>query len=589
MQKSVCKLSCCRVWIFSVVLALFAGLIGCGDNPDSKAAREVRTQTESAIQASLAEKDYHNSRDKVVKALVQKRTAGLTKDSALLASGNLGFAQAQQMQADLSLKRLPLRGSVDEFEKLFRATEGLFVEKNKLEMLLSVGDREIVELTALINGINQKPGLTSQLRRLEKKKRELLSRKSGLEQQQSQLQRALDNQQSQADGFLRQAELEAGDRRLSLEQQAFELLKLRKDQYVQLQAVENQIEILNNNFDLLQSRISGIETDIQDAQGRIKEVESSTTRMALKGQIQEVENSIGEHKQKLMKIASEVNEGYRTYLDLAEQVCGVFKEAMSEFEKVSRGAGYTGVFGQAESAHQAALACQQQIRMQKYLAERLDSLTDVTDSDDSETSAFAAFVSSIKGNLRIPTDIPTDLKTDVFALFDKSVEAYKEAESAAGRLGSEVRCSIAKSKLLALYSKMKLADYLSEYDLANQTETELDQIIQESTELGDCFTQSEALQIVQSQGLNYMPAIPLNMQVFAEGKKQELSMWKQLPVSEQEAAVDKNLLIIDELIQQHGQDFGQQLESIKQEMLTAKKGGFKETASSGFGDPNSIF
>jgi hypothetical protein len=94
--------------------------------------------------------------------------------------------------------------------------------------------------------------------------------------------------------------------------------------------------------------------------------------------------------------------------------------------------------------------------------------------------------------------------------------------------------------------------------------------------LGTCFTQSEIMRVVSNEGLDYLPSLPLNMDVFIEGKKRELTAWKELSVSEQELVVDDNLQEIDDLVTQYGQEVAPQLESVKQAMLTAKEGGFKE-------------
>ena len=129
----------------------------------------------------------------------------------------------------------------------------------------------------------------------------------------------------------------------------------------------------------------------------------------------------------------------------------------------------------------------------------------------------------------------------------------------------------------------------------------MNDLIQTGTELGICFTQSEIMLVVSNEGLDYLPSLPLNMDVFIEGKKQELTTWKQLPVTEQEPVVDDNLQKIEELVAEYGQEAAQQLESVKQEMLTAKEGGFKEiqpveetsfapsSPGGGPGEPNGMF
>ncbi|MHC4290721.1 MAG: hypothetical protein ACYSTR_00705, partial [Planctomycetota bacterium] len=204
--------------------------------------------------------------------------------------------------------------------------------------------------------------------------------------------------------------------------------------------------------------------------------------------------------------------------------------------------------------------------------------------------------------LRIQQDIDTDYANKTFAYFDQSIEAYEKALSVIMGLSrnlkspedksrvQEAECSLMKSELLAMHSKMQLADLTEAFDLANSTETTIDELIQKGAELGVCFTQSEVIRIIENEGLNYFPSLPLNMEVFFDGKKQELSAWENLPLDQQEAVIDDSLQEIDELIAKYGEDVASQLEPLKQEMLAAKERGFEESApSSAPDDPNSYF
>jgi hypothetical protein len=166
-----------------------------------------------------------------------------------------------------------------------------------------------------------------------------------------------------------------------------------------------------------------------------------------------------------------------------------------------------------------------------------------------------------------------------FQYFDQAVEAYEGALSASGSMGTDARCSLLKSQLLVLHSKMQLADLLGQYNLADAAEASIETVIQEGTELGVCFTQSEVMRVIQNEGLDYLPSLPLNMEVFIQGKKEELSAWKGLELEEQESAVNEALQEIDDLVAQYGQDVAEKLESLKQEMLTAKERGFQEEVS----------
>jgi hypothetical protein len=226
------------------------------------------------------------------------------------------------------------------------------------------------------------------------------------------------------------------------------------------------------------------------------------------------------------------------------------------------------------------------------MAERFEILLNSTDEQ---------FKPVVQSQLQVMQGNSADDAKKAFTYFDQSIEQYSKAVESVGMLSgnlkqsqvNDIKCWLMKSQLLAIHSKMQLAELIEAYDLADATKAVLDELIQKGDEVGVCFTQSEAMRIVENKGLHYFPLLPLDMEAFVSGKKQELSEWKRLPITEQEAAVDINLQQIDALTAQYGQEVASQLEPLKQEMLAAKERGFKEpapgaTTSSMFGEPNSM-
>lgn len=569
-------------------------IAGCSDNPEAKAAKEMRNQTADAVQKSVTEKDYGSAQEKMMALLARNRSVGLTKDAALLASGNLALAKGQQMQSDLGLQTLPLRADMDELERILRRSGNLVIEKEKIEKLLQSGDDEIAELQQLLDGDDQKEGLEKQLEVADTQMEQLLSKKDLIQTGKDQTQAILDEYQSKADTLLRQAELAKGDQRLNLEKQAFDILKQRKDYYTKVQSADNELAVLDSDITLVQVRVDGLTQGIQGIQQRIESIDTSQVRAGLKQQVAEVEKDISDKQKQLAEISRKANTGLTAYRNMADEICAVYDEAISEFNKIYSGdADFTATARLADSTHYAALTCATFIKTQRYLAERLRVLMDVTDPE---------FLSIIQNELRIQQDIDTDYANKTFAYFDQSIEAYEKALSVIMGLSrnlkspedkskvQEAECSLMKSELLAMHSKMQLADLTEAFDLANSTETTIDELVQKGAELGVCFTQSEVIRIIENEGLNYFPSLPLNMEVFFDGKKQELSAWENLPLDQQEAVIDDSLQEIDELIAKYGEDVASQLEPLKQEMLAAKERGFEESApSSAPDDPNSYF
>ncbi len=552
---------------------------GCSDNPDAKAAKEVRNQTAQAVQISLAEKDYAGAQQKIMASLQQNRPQGLTKDAALLASGNLALVKGQQMQMDLSQKRLQLRTSTNKLEKILRNSEKFLLEKERIEMLMAAGDQEIVELQKLLGSDGQTEGLNEQLRQVDAQRQQLLSQNASVQADRKKTQAVLEEYQGNADMLMRQAELAKGDRRLDLEKQAFAILQQRKNHYIKAQSLENELAVLDDSIALIQVRFNGLAQNIQEIQQRTEVIDSSSTRMALKQQVREIEGTVSGNQQRLTAASNEIVTAFSAYREISERICAVYDEAYAEFEKIgSSDAAFAATVRLADSAYHAALIGSMVINSHKELSERLQDLLDAADP---------VFISAMQTNLTTQHDIGADYKKKTFDYFEQSIEAYEKAVSQAGRMGANAKCNLLKSKLLALYGKMQLADLTEEFDRANSAETAMDELIQKGTELGVCFTQSEIMRVIDNEGLDYLPLLPLDMGVLVEGKKQEFSAWKQLSVSEQEAAVESNLQQIDELVAQYGEKV-QQLEPLKQEMLAAKERGFKTTTSVG-GDPNSVY
>ena len=558
----------------------------------------MRSQTAQAVQTSVTEKDYDAAQRKVMASLQQNRPQGLTKDAALLASGNLALVKGQQMQVDLGPKTLQLRISTNKLEKILRSSEKFLLEKERIGMLLTVEDQESVELQKLLSGDDQTEGLNKQLEGVDARIQQLLSQKASMQADRERIQAVLDEYQGNADALMRQAELTKGAPRLDLEKQAFAILHERKDHYIKAQTLENEMAVLDGEIALLQVSLDGLTQNIQEIQQRTEAIDTSPTRVALKQQMREIEDALNGNQQRLVAASNEIAVEFAAYRKASEQVCAVYEEAMGEFEKIRSGdAGFAATVRLADSAHHVALACSTFIGVHKDLSERLQGLLDTADP---------VFVSAMQNKLPIQHDSDANYKKKAFSYFDQSIETYEKAISQAGRMGPDARCSLLKSKLLALYNKMQLADLTGEFDLADSTQTAMDDLIQRGTELGTCFTQSETMRVITNEGLNYLPSLPLNMEVFIEGKKQEFSAWKRLPMSEQEPVVDDNIQQIDELIAQYGQDVAQQLEPLKQEMLAAKERGFTEPvpgssgpSEGGFtepapgrskpGEPNSLF
>ncbi len=577
-------------YLFSLLFAVFMGVIGltvltsCTDNPDAKAAKEVRKETASALDELSRDKEYNTAQQKVMATLVRHRAQGLTRDAALLASGNLALSRGIMEQANLESLAAPVRGGIGHLEQQIRRGEELMLEKERIEMLMASSEKERGDLQKLMDeGTEQSPALQELRVAAQTEMERLTAEKAGIQQTLEQTQGTLDDYQGRADELLRQAELASADQKLTLQQQGYDLLKQRKGYYVEAQAAINQITVLDSQIELVKARLDGLDQAIEQTQSRIDGIGNSQARQLLISQITEIDATGVVVRQELTQTAGQITAAYKAYREAVERLLAVFEEAMGEFDKVQTGnAFFTATVRRAETAHQAALACSSLLRLQMELNERLVDLLQTTEP------SLAAVVQE-----QLPIG-PLDmvLKQKAMDLFAAAFEHYGQAYESAGSMSTDVQCSLLKSHLLAMSHKMRMEDRIGDYDSATQTETAQNELIAKGTELGVCFTQSEAMRIIENEGLNYLPELPLNMEVLAEGLKQRFSAWKRLPVSEQAQAVDANLAEIEQLISQYGDALASHLEPLRQEMLSAKERGFTEAAASSgsaLGEPNSLF
>jgi len=565
-------------YLFSLLLFILAGLVvtGCSENPDAQAAKDVRRETAKALDELDHTQQYDAAQQKIAAALGRHRAKGLTRDAALLASGSLALSHGKQKQADLALQAVPVRRAVGDLEQMIRRSEALILERERISQMLASGDKERTDLQALLEqGTDQQPPLSAQQTQARQQMQALMSEKAEMQAQYEETQATLDEYQKQADDLLRQAELKQGDEKLKLQQQGFDILQQRKDYYIAAQDAENEITNLDQRIELVQGQLDNLEQSVEHIRSKIDAIDNSQSRQMLTMQADELETVQDVNQRAMGDKAGQITELVNAYQAKVEGLLAIYDEAAGEFEKISGSdTALAAVLGKAEAAHRAALAASALIVLQTELNEGLVDLLQTTEADLAE---------AVQDRLPIkPVDDGFRQKTmDYFAgAFENYTQAYDLA-------GEDAQCSVLKSHVVAVSHKMRLADRLADYDLANETETMLNELIARGKELGACFTQSEAMRVIENEGLNYLPELPLNMEVLAEGLQQRFSAWKRLPVSEQEAAVDSNLQEIDTLISKYGDSLGTQLEPLRQEMVQAKERGFREAAPSGAADPNS--
>lgn len=583
-----------KYFIFQALILTGAVLVlplgGCSEDPEAADARQIRQETTGALERVGRNTDpetLQTARNQVQSSLDQNRqAAAAAKDAAYLAAGNLALAQGRGMQMDLELAVLPVREAVQQLERTLRTAENLLLEKESTQGLLDSDLEEKTQLEQSISGTAEKPGLSEQLEAAQATLDELQEQKARQLAEQEKTQAILDDYQSRADELLRKAELATGDEKLQLQKQAYALLMDRKESYIDAQTSEDRIAMLDSRIKLAQSQVDNFTQSIASTQARIEAIDTSPLAGDLKQQLGNVEQELALAQQQLVTDAKTVMNELETFRNAAQEVSAIFEEAISEFEKVSsRNAAFSAALQLAESYHRAAAAHAAVIHLQLDTSERLIDLVNSADNPDQPM-----FANLLREQLTLPIEIQPAESERVMGFYDQAIEAYQKALDSAGQMGQDAQSSVLKSELLAVDSKMRLADRLNLPEAAEQADLKRQELMAKGEEYGVSFTQSETLKLVEF-GIDYTPELPVNLEVLAEELQARFSAWKGLPLDQQEAAVEANLVEIDQFINRYGETLAAKLEPLKQDMLAARERGYEAPVGpggTGIGDPNSF-
>jgi len=566
------------VCLAGVVLAV----AGCRDNPQDRAAKEVHRQIQSALQHS----DAVAARQQIQSAVTSHRPEGLAYDSAHLVGGNLTFTAGLSDMAELPLATLDVHKAADAIASLLIESQRYLLDKDRVEKKRALQDAEISELTTLIRGTAEQPGLQARLTAAKDELGELQRQRQVARQEQTAVQAVIDDYQARSEALLKQADLASGDEKLNLQQQAYALRLERTADYVTVQAAENTISIFDDQIALAESRVEALERNLNETQNSIDAIETSLARRLLNEQQAELVQLLSEGQKQINARADAIKEGLASYRQAAEGVVQTFQLAAEQYQKIRAGdARLPATVRQGDSAMYAAITIADRIM---FLNETTARLTGTIEAAD-ET-----LVRGLRERLPLGTDPDDEPIRAMMAFFDQADSAYEEAMSLAQRLadrGREVAVGVLNSRLLALQRQMQMADALAQYELASQTQAKLETLKQQGqADFGSLFTLSEAARLLD-EGVYFTPVLPVNVELYFESVRQRLTEWEQLPTPEQKAeAVERHLVEIDELIGAYGDEMARLLEPLRQEMLAAMERGFETTTTQrGPGEPNSLF
>ena len=576
-------------WFISLagLVTALAILVGCSDDPSNQAIQNIQQKTAEAMEVLVNKRDTEQARTRLAAAR-SIRATGLARDSAFLASGNLELNQSRRQAADLNLLKPPARKELIAIHEQLDRILKLQLQHSQTQRLISSSDQEILELRQnLETGTEVMPSLHQQLAEAGTRLRQLEAQQAQWQQKQAEADRQLAALQNQADAKMNEAKSASGALRADLEQESYKILLRKKTFYFDKQEAVNQLTLLDDQIALLSPVAQRLETDILQTQEKIRRLEQSEELARLRDQQRQLTGQIDRETGVLRDHLTRFRQTADHYRQAADQVLASLDEVLAQYQTVqARDIQPTVLYKKAQTQSLAASVTADRLLFESSLSLAVEGLLPIVENEQSLLALLQ------EGFLTVAED---QLLAKAVETFDQADQTFEQALTAGQTLGADAArqftLNVTKSRLLNLHTKMKLADALDRYELAEQTQEAFNQQRTEAVELGPAFTQSETARLLE-KGLNYIPRMPFDSELFFESIRPQISAWRQVQGTpeQKEAVARQTLAAIEQLEAEADEKLLALLRPEKQAIQAAIERGFEELISPAGGpastDPN---
>ena len=556
-------------------LLMVLGLIsGCSDDPSHQADMQMQEKTAAAIDSLVNKRDVEQARRQLDSALAIRGSAE-SRDSALLTSGDLEYTEAGRQVSDLELMTLPAQRVLIAAQGQIRRILKLQVEQQRTQQLIDSGDQEIQELKQVLAGDgNVLPGLHNELAEAKRKMQQLEQQKQQWQQKENEADNQLQALQTRADEQLEQSRQAPAAQQAAMEQAGYQTLMQKKDSYFDKQEAVTQLDALDKQIALVSPVIERLTAYIQETEQKITGLENSQELVMLRAQRQALAADIGTEQATLRDQLSAFKKevaGYRSACELAlaslDKVAGIYDKVQSRSSRP------TVLYKKAQTQSLTASVYASRLLFESHISLAVEGMINSAGED-------AALRSLLQdGMVTVAED---QLLAKAVELYDAADKTFEQALSEGRSLGpdnsKQYILNVTKSRLLNMHAKMKLADSLDRYELAEKTQATLDELRQKAAaDLGPAYTQSETARLLE-KGLNYVPKMPFDSELFFEAIRPNITAWRQVQgtPAQREAAARQALQQIQQIEAEADEKLLRLLQPEKQALESAIANGFTE-------------
>jgi len=480
-----------------ILTALF--VVGCGDDPENKASRELRAScqrgrvivSESRMKARQILRDSEESAKEAdpAKAAIeiskgtakahQEIKAGFeraysevagaldtyarsastqTKSIAALTAADIVFSEAQELNSLLGSYRIEAETVFDEITQAVRRVDSFQGQKGVLEKLLAGVQQEASGLEDVLeNGVAGNAGLRKLLADERAKLNGLLQEKEQLNQKMHQQQDKANEIESKASAMLKEAEsLSNSNKRLKLEKEAYSLQLSKKKHLSQYQSIVDSLALIESKKRISEQMVEKYESDVNAFGDKIAAIKSSSRQLDLQRQLTQIDKQISQYHQKICNFLGQFGQKRKTYNNSLEEVAALFKKADVDYDRAAKSGKFRAFAAGRAASSQLWLGAlySDSVRFHEELLSRMRFVKD--------TSAITAS-GGLDSMVRQCSQVSADHRNKTYASFDLAAEGFGALAD-----GGEFACTALKSNILALYGKAELAAYLGGVALTDE-------------------------------------------------------------------------------------------------------------------------
>lgn len=604
-----------NILILTVSVSLL--LCGCSEKPERKAAKEVRksaanarkvisdsrtaaqrimregdpvngTSSENIKNAAAKSQKNFNEAQKLIRESFERaqsemeislrknsRQAGQFATPAIITSGNILFSQALHQQSRLASLATPIDSLIDDISKKVMAIGDFSTVKSLREKLIEANKKEIKQLGDVLGkGTDSYLGLKEQLS-VEEKKLVAIDRKlQSLESVAKDSETAANKIEKSAASKLRAAEALAGDEKLALQNEAYDLQLSKQEFSMKLQTANDEIEILESQASIITPIANKLVKDINAIEKMIDDLGNAKGNDKLLEDIQLIENKSNEYAKSILQYIADIDQALMRYLSSVGAVTDLLDKAKEQYSNVKGSSGRDMAKSRlADCLLWKAGVYAESMRLQKNLAFRVKSVATAADSSISER------LSSLNDKV---LNAAGEYGTKALDCYDLAITEYENISGS-----GEFDCSIRKTIILALYGKMAFAEFLGDtalsdaesdkaYKIADAATEKAEKLIEETKACDPMFAMSITVRMIGGE-IDYTPKLRVDLAGYYEDIRKDFQSWNKLKGVDKEAEVNRLLGVLQNMMPAEDPEaFNKVLGPEMEQLKAAKKKGFDE-------------